>query len=329
MLYVLLEKRIKILKKLGGLTKPAIYSSEWTDILTEEARNSVMIEGVYIPARDAEAVLVHKEQVKNPYAPKVQSYHNASITYYEQAYANRSNFSIGFRFEDFRKLNGLLVLDEMTYPGLRRDNNATNPEYGDLPDFAELPQLLDIYLVYINSRVDAYRTGRINLKDFIGFLAKQHGYFESVHPFEDGNGRSGRILTNYILIASGLPPIIMKGEEDSSEHYFSAIKEFKEQMGFTLTLPQSYHNIPDKLTEIVSEKMTSLFAELVCESLDMYLCRLLEAKKSYKLKPLGRFGLGLSLSNLKMLMDRRNFIAVMRNGEWMSHEDFDLRKDIL
>jgi Fic family protein len=36
-----------------------------------------------------------------------------------------------------------------------------------------------------------------------------HHKFEKIHPFADGNGRTGRILLNYILIKDNYPPIII------------------------------------------------------------------------------------------------------------------------
>lgn len=45
-----------------------------------------------------------------------------------------------------------------------------------------------------------------------------HAKFENIHPFADGNGRTGRILMNYILVVHNHPPVTIH-EEDRKEYY--------------------------------------------------------------------------------------------------------------
>ena len=40
-------------------------------------------------------------------------------------------------------------------------------------------------------------------------LARAHVAFEQIHPFLDGNGRTGRLLTNLLLVRAGLPPAVI------------------------------------------------------------------------------------------------------------------------
>ena len=55
--------------------------------------------------------------------------------------------------------------------------------------------------------------------------AKWHGYYEYLHPFRDGNGRTGRLLSNFILLRAGHPLLIIE-LKDRSE-YISALKQIR------------------------------------------------------------------------------------------------------
>lgn len=51
-----------------------------------------------------------------------------------------------------------------------------------------------------------------------------HGKFERIHPFEDGNGRVGRLLINIILLNDGYPPLIIR--KTQRVRYFHALDAF-------------------------------------------------------------------------------------------------------
>ena len=59
----------------------------------------------------------------------------------------------------------------------------------------------------LHELLDWYKTADV---DFITKLAKFHIEFEAIHPFIDGNGRSGRLLVNLELMKLGYPPIDIK-----------------------------------------------------------------------------------------------------------------------
>lgn len=54
--------------------------------------------------------------------------------------------------------------------------------------------------------------------------AEFHGRFEKIHPFEDGNGRTGRLLINIILMNYGYPPLIIRKSQRIK--YFHALSAF-------------------------------------------------------------------------------------------------------
>lgn len=80
-------------------------------------------------------------------------------------------------------------------------------------------------------------------------LARFHIEFESIHPFIDGNGRTGRLLVNLELMKAGFPPIDIKFTDRIL--YYNAFDEYHVN-----------HNL---------SAMEKLFARYVNERLNMYL----------------------------------------------------------
>jgi Fic family protein len=54
-------------------------------------------------------------------------------------------------------------------------------------------------------------------------LARLHNQFERVHPFLDGNGRTGRLALNLILVRLGYPPVIIFKKQ--REAYLAALQK--------------------------------------------------------------------------------------------------------
>lgn len=52
--------------------------------------------------------------------------------------------------------------------------------------------------------------------------ARFHGFYEYLHPFRDGNGRTGRLVSNYILLRMGHPLLIIPSE--NRKEYITALR---------------------------------------------------------------------------------------------------------
>ena len=61
--------------------------------------------------------------------------------------------------------------------------------------------------------------------------AYYHAKFENIHPFADGNGRTGRLTMNYFLLLHNHPPIII--HEEDRRIYYSALEAWDERQELT------------------------------------------------------------------------------------------------
>ena len=97
-------------------------------------------------------------------------------------------------------------------------------------------------------------------ENIIKRIAKFHLTFEHLHPFNDGNGRIGRVINNYQMIREGFVPINIKFID--RKNYYDAFKEF-DQKGATAimeeivgrALTNSYHK---RLAYLEGKKIITL-----------------------------------------------------------------------
>ena len=79
------------------------------------------------------------------------------------------------------------------------------------------------YLIQLKMEqlLESYRN---NTEHIIPKLARFHIEFEGIHPFIDGNGRTGRLLVNLELMKAGYPPIDIKFTDRAA--YYNAFDEY-------------------------------------------------------------------------------------------------------
>ena len=103
----------------------------------------------------------------------------------------------------------------------------------EAPPSARIPKEMKKYIQWFN---DTATTGKKGIKNALVRSAIAHLYFESIHPFEDGNGRIGRAIAEKALSQSIGRPVLLslsRTIEQNKNDYYNALKAAQRTMNVT------------------------------------------------------------------------------------------------
>lgn len=90
----------------------------------------------------------------------------------------------------------------------------------------------DDVLENLESLIDEIYEVEITESNILKVASYFHCWFESIHPFADGNGRVGRVLLNYLLMSNNCPPIVISDEDKTI--YYEALEVFNDSQDIDL-----------------------------------------------------------------------------------------------
>ena len=129
-------------------------------------------------------------------------------------------------------------------------------------------------------------------ENIIKRIALLHLTFEHIHPFVDGNGRIGRVTSNYLLIREGFVPINIKSID--RKLYYGAFREFDEKGETSI------------MEEIIGKALTNSYHKRLAYLGGMEIITLAEYAKRKK----------VSHSNLINKAKRQTIEAFLEKGVW-------------
>lgn len=211
--------------RFGGLPSSQDTEGIWHDIWLEETHHSTAIEGNTLVLRQVEQLLDEGRAVGNKQLGEymeVRGYASAAEWVYGRG-ASREGWDSQslLTITEIRHVHALALgpvwevsphpaaVDQERPGSFRRHGFEAFPGGMKPPSWTEVPALLEAWLADIETfrpMVESDPGLRLMLPEE---LARIHAGFEQIHPFLDGNGRTGRLVLNLVLARIGYPPAVI------------------------------------------------------------------------------------------------------------------------
>ena len=207
------------------------------EFIVEYTYNSNAIEGNTLTLRETDMVLRGLTIAQKPLKDHMEAVgHKEAFDYISQLVKEKVPISESI----IKQIHFLVLADKRDDRGVYRrvPVRIMGAQHEPVQPYLIEPKMEQLLIDFAESK-----------EHIITKLARFHIEFEGIHPFIDGNGRTGRLLVNLELMKAGYPPIDIKFADRIA--YYNAFDEYYVK-----------HNL---------SAMEKLFAGYVNERLDTYL----------------------------------------------------------
>lgn len=229
-IYTRLDEAFSELRGRGGLPNPVEAEGIWTTIWYEEVHHSTAIEGNTLVLKQVERLLADGVAVGNKELREyleVLGYASAAQWVYGQA-LEPGAWSDGalLTMTEMREVHQMALgpvwdvaphpnATDREHPGSFREHEIQRfPSGMTPPSWPEVPAQIRDWIDALDQIGASERP--------LEALARAHNRFEQIHPFLDGNGRTGRLLLNLVLVRLGYAPAIIYKRD--RERYLRALQ---------------------------------------------------------------------------------------------------------
>lgn len=233
---LIIDKKKKELNTKRPLTEGEVIRLN-EEFIVEYTYNSNAIEGNTLTLRETDLVLRGLTIDKKPLKDHMEAVgHKEAFDYVRELVKNNIPLSENI----IKKIHFLVLADKKDDRGVYRrvPVRIMGAAHEPVQPYLIQPKMEQLLIDFKNSN-----------EHIVTKLARFHIEFEAIHPFIDGNGRTGRLLVNLELMKAGYPPIDIKYMDRLA--YYNAFDEYHVK-----------HNL---------SVMEKLFAKYINERLDKYL----------------------------------------------------------
>lgn len=233
---LIIDKKKKELDTKRPLTEGEVERLN-EEFVVEYTYNSNAIEGNILTLRETDLVLRGLTIDKKPLKDHMEAVgHKEAFDYVRELVKDNIPLSENI----IKKIHFLVLADKKDDRGVYRrvPVRIMGAAHEPVQPYLIQPKMEQLLIDFKNSN-----------EHIVTKLARFHIEFEEIHPFIDGNGRTGRLLVNLELMKAGYPPIDIKYMDRLA--YYNAFDEYHIK-----------HNL---------SAMEKLFAKYINERLDKYL----------------------------------------------------------
>jgi len=302
-----------------------VSNTEWYSLFKDEIRNSIAIEGVFANRSELLDVLEKNKRTNKQKTAAILGYFESASAMYEYAYNQFKEKEFTLRIADLKQIHTLLMRYEKDfgfYTGDIGEFRKGNVEVA-LATFKPINgfyvrEAIALFIKWFNAKLKDSEFDRLKL------AAISHIWFETIHPFRDGNGRVGRILLSYLLIGCGLVNISIKGIAKSDrEKYYKALETSDECFEkINREIEKEKKVSIQKVNQYINKNDSSLIENIIIDCLSKSATRLqanqeLSLEKDAKI-PLQELAVAYNYSQnyLRNLINRGNLKATKRGKLW-------------
>lgn len=214
--FYLTKNQIEILNKFNEeIDVVHLSENEWENFTTYFVYNTNAIEGSTVTEEEVPEIL-HKKRAENE--EEIETKGVAKAVKYIRMTKEELSLQL------LLKLHKLCFKRSKYFAGEFREVNVVVRNSIGQIIHAGVPK--EELKEYLNDFVEWYKENRYKFKPLV-LAAIIHNQFEHIHPFQDGNGRVGRLLLNFILLKNKYPPINIL-LEDRAEYYQTLQKYSRE-----------------------------------------------------------------------------------------------------
>ena len=229
---------IEIFKEFLELERPlneGILKKLESNLKTNFIYNSNAIEGNTLTLKETDIILqygvtVKGKSLKEHEEVKGQEY---AINFLKEIIKRNEPLSLRL----IREFHSLVLNDDIENRGKfkQSNNEILGAGFKTTPYYLVEEELAELIEKYNSNKVDSLVTK----------VSHFHADFEKIHPFIDGNGRTGRLLLNLELMKNGYPITVIRNEE--REEYYSALETAQAKADYRL------------LTEFIEKSIENTF----------------------------------------------------------------------